>query len=603
MLNPPPLVSVCCLTYNHDKYIGRALDSILNQKTNFPIEIIVHDDASSDGTRDIIIGFAKKYSEIIRPVFQENNLMKSGIGIFQIYTNYVLPLAKGKYIAICECDDYWIDSLKLQKQVDFLEVNPDFSICFHNVGFLENQIIDFEAHKNYYKDLLSNRDVFGIEDLIKGNFIPNCSVVYRRNDFCYPEVFNNLLFADWPLHIHYSLSGEIKYLDEIMAIYQVHQHGLWSGLSDEDKQYSELQFYKSLLLFISKPQLIDYTFEVIDLRFRTSKTISLREIFEVGYNKGKQHNQLQIESQNRQLNLIISDRSWKIASIISNAVKSLFHGNLKNKLFFNKLYCFSRKIPSPKVSIITPCYNHGKYIHEMLESLYNQTFQDFEVIIVNDGSSDNTKEILNSLQHKKVTVIHTDNFGPAHARNLAIKKARAEILMNLDADNKIQPTFIEKCVEIFDNQPNVGIVYSDLEFFGAKTGIFHLEEYSLESMLKANCIDGNACFRKADWRRTNGYSSKLVHGYEDFDFWLSIIELQREIYKIKESLVYYRTYGNPAESRSGRRKLYPERVQEVMVQAFQNHKKLYAKVPEVYNYFVTLEMQLIDKRNKSVIID
>lgn len=595
MINTPPLVSVCCLTYNHDKYIGKALDSILIQKTNFPIEIMVHDDASSDGTRDIIIGFAKKHPEIIRPVFQENNLMKSGTGLFQIYTNYVLPLAKGKYIAICECDDYWIDSLKLQKQVDFLESNPDFSICFHNVGFLENQIIDFEAHKNYYKDLLSNRDVFGIEDLIKGNFIPNCSVVYRRNDFCYPEVFNNLLFADWPLHIHYSLSGKIKYLDEIMAIYQVHQHGLWSGLSDEDKQYSELQFYKSLLQFISKPQLIDYTFEVIDLRFKTSKTISLREIFEVGYNKGKQHNQLKIESQNRQLNLINSDGSRKIGSIISSAVKSFLHGNLKNKIIFNKLFKFSRKIPSPKVSIITPCYNHGKYIVEMLDSVMQQTFTNFEVIIVNDGSTDNTADILNRIRHHKVRIIHTENFGPAHARNQAIENASGELIINLDADDKIAPDFLQRCVEIMTTKPHIGIVYSNVELFGNDKGPFILNDYSFENMLRANCIVANACFRKADWTETEGYSSAMKCGYEDFDFWLSILELGRDVYKIKEPLVFYRTYERPEDCRSGRRKQNPDQMEAVVIQAFQRHRSLYKKVPHIYNEFSDLEYKFNQK--------
>jgi len=102
----------------------------------------------------------------------------------------------------------------------------------------------------------------------------------------------------------------------------------------------------------------------------------------------------------------------------------------------------------PKISIITACFNHGKYIHEMLDSVFAQSFQDFEIIIVNDGSTDNTREILEAIQHNKVRICHTRNRGPAHARNLAIKKAKGEIILNLDADNKIAPTFLEKCFSI-----------------------------------------------------------------------------------------------------------------------------------------------------------
>ncbi len=124
MASKLPLLSVCCLTYNHRNYIERALNSILRQKRNFSIEIIVHDDASSDGTSDIIKRYSAKYPEIITAVYQQSNLIKSGTGIFQIYTQHVFPLAKGKYIAICEGDDFWTDTRKLQKQIDFLEANP-----------------------------------------------------------------------------------------------------------------------------------------------------------------------------------------------------------------------------------------------------------------------------------------------------------------------------------------------------------------------------------------------------------------------------------------------------------------------------------------------
>jgi glycosyltransferase involved in cell wall biosynthesis len=248
-----------------------------------------------------------------------------------------------------------------------------------------------------------------------------------------------------------------------------------------------------------------------------------------------------------------------------------------------------------EISVVTPCYNHGKYIPEMLGSVLNQTFQNFEVIIVNDGSTDDTRKILDGIHHEKVNIFHTKNFGPAHARNLAIKKARGEIIMNLDADDKIGPQFLEKCHDIFVKHPNAGIVYSDVEFFGAKTGPFILPVYSLDEMLQGNSIVANACFRRSDWKKTKGYSHAMTHGYEDFDFWLSIIELGRDVYQIKEPLVFYRTYLNPVESRSGRRKANSQKMKEAVVQAFQRHKKLYTKVPTAYEYFSRLENQLLSE--------
>ncbi len=233
---------------------------------------------------------------------------------------------------------------------------------------------------------------------------------------------------------------------------------------------------------------------------------------------------------------------------------------------------------SVKASIISSCYNHGKHISEMLDSILKQTFMDFEVIIVNDGSTDDTASILDRIEHKKIKVFHTKNYGPARARNLAISHAVGEIIMNLDADDKIAPEFLKQCIQVLDTRPNVGIVYSDVEFFGARTGLYELEDYSLKSILFANCIVANACFRKSDWEMTEGYADEMIHGLEDFDFWLSIIELGREVHKIEKPLVFYRTYENLEESRSGRRKKYLFKEQEAMIQVFQRHKELYKKI-------------------------
>ena len=123
-----PLVSVCCLTYNHVKYVGQCLEGFACQKTNFPFEILIHDDASQDDTQNVILEFAAKYdSEVVKPICQKINQVSQGISPLR---QILLPRVKGKYIALCEGDDYWTDPLKLQKQVDFLEAHPEYGMCY-----------------------------------------------------------------------------------------------------------------------------------------------------------------------------------------------------------------------------------------------------------------------------------------------------------------------------------------------------------------------------------------------------------------------------------------------------------------------------------------
>jgi glycosyltransferase involved in cell wall biosynthesis len=215
-----PLVSIICLTYNHAPFISQCLDGFIMQKTNFPIEAIIHDDASTDGTADIIREYEKKYIEIIKPVYQKENQYSKGIDIYENIINKI----QGKYIAFCEGDDYWTDESKLQKQIDFLESNEDFSICFHPVKLYfeeENRIID-----NY--TVLP--DVTDIKKLAAGNYIYTPSVVYRNNKQVFIDKCNlpKLPVGDYCLHMLFAKYGKIKYLHDTMAVYRIHKGGTWS---------------------------------------------------------------------------------------------------------------------------------------------------------------------------------------------------------------------------------------------------------------------------------------------------------------------------------------------------------------------------------------
>jgi glycosyltransferase involved in cell wall biosynthesis len=193
----------------------------------------------------------------------------------------------------------------------------------------------------------------------------------------------------------------------------------------------------------------------------------------------------------------------------------------------------------PRVSVIMPCYNQGAYVDEAVDSILSQTFPDFEIIIVNDGSTDeHTNRKLESFDKPKSRVLRTTNQGLAAARNNGIRDAIGEYILPLDADDRIAPTYLEKAVRVLDENPNAGIVYCEAEFFGEESGKWPIPAYRFPEILLRNFIFCSAFFRKADWEQTSGYQP--MFGWEDYDFWLSLIERGREVVRIPEVLFYYR---------------------------------------------------------------
>ena len=221
------LVSICCVTYNHINYISDAINGFLMQKTTFPFEILIHDDASTDGTASIIKEYESKYFEIIKPIYQKENQYSQGRTISPVYQ---FPRANGKYIALCEGDDYWTDQYKLQKQVDFLEANPDCSLCFH----ASEHIYENKPSLNYIHrpGLIPRNNKFSIKHAIigGGSLMTTNSMVFKReylNDI--PEWFSNAPIGDSPLMLLLASSGDIGYLDEVMSVYRKMSGNSWSN--------------------------------------------------------------------------------------------------------------------------------------------------------------------------------------------------------------------------------------------------------------------------------------------------------------------------------------------------------------------------------------
>jgi glycosyltransferase involved in cell wall biosynthesis len=247
-----------------------------------------------------------------------------------------------------------------------------------------------------------------------------------------------------------------------------------------------------------------------------------------------------------------------------------------------------------KVSIIMPCYNYGKYVDEAVNSVLDQTFQDFEIIIVNDGSTDNfTNELLSNYNKPKTKVISIKNQGPSIARNIGIEHATGEYILPLDADDKIESTYLEKGVELLDKNPKLGIVYCEAEYIGERVGKWELPPYSFEHFILENMIFSTAFFRKSAWKKVGGYNPNMIHGMEDYDFWISLIELGMEVYRIPESLFYYRV---KVESRTTKLNDYNL---EMFVQIYHNHEELYSKNIEILLGNRIMLLKKLDYLNKA----
>jgi glycosyltransferase involved in cell wall biosynthesis len=211
----PPKVSVLMTTYNHERYVKQAIQSVLMQKTKFEYELVIGEDCSTDRTREIIIDLQRRYPDRIMLFPRERNLGGN--------ENFILALqaCRGQYVAILEGDDYWTSADKLQRQVDFLDAHPDFSICFHAVRRISE---DPNIQARVYRS--PRKRVFTLEDILLTNFIPTCSVMFRNGLITeIPDWLPSLKATDWAWHILNARHGKVGLINESMGVYRLHAAG------------------------------------------------------------------------------------------------------------------------------------------------------------------------------------------------------------------------------------------------------------------------------------------------------------------------------------------------------------------------------------------
>lgn len=235
-----PLVVIRCITYNQELYIREALEGFVMQKTDFPFVAIVHEDASTDGTAEVLRDYAEKYPDIILPIFEKDNQYSKRDGSLRKIMDKACEVSRAKYIALCEGDDYWIDPFKLQKQIDFLKGNPAFGMCYTKVK-------GFDQEKNTFTGITGGlNETF--EQFLMANNVPTLTVVYHYD--IYTKYLKDIqpqskkwLMGDYPLWLFFSHESKIKFIDEVTGIYRI----LPNSASHFDKTHyqQKLNFLKS----------------------------------------------------------------------------------------------------------------------------------------------------------------------------------------------------------------------------------------------------------------------------------------------------------------------------------------------------------------------
>ena len=246
------VVSICCLVYNHEKYIAECLDSFLMQKTNFVYEILIHDDASTDETAKIVREYEKKFPDIIKPIYQTKNQYSNGV---RPSVSFQFPRARGEYIAICEGDDYWTDPLKLQKQVNFLERNGDYGLVstqrqnfYQKEGKLSVPVSEFtKPFETYlFKDILIESKIATLTVLCRSNLMKEYIELYNSNK-------SKMGGFDYGIWLYFSYKMKIAILKDITAVYRVlpesasHSSDISKRWALRKKYYKDFKFYISFL--------------------------------------------------------------------------------------------------------------------------------------------------------------------------------------------------------------------------------------------------------------------------------------------------------------------------------------------------------------------
>jgi len=413
------LVSVCCLTYNHEEYLRDTLEGFLMQRTDFPFEILINDDASTDATAAIVREYAEKYPELIRPFYQKVNLYSQGK---DLCLEVLYPNARGKYIALCEGDDYWTDPDKLQMQVDFLEAHPEYSACVHDT------MLHYCAGNGRDHPLLGRTEDADVRfaDICNGmsfsfhtsSIVAKKEIIANPQDFFYVGLRYG--FGDHPDALWMYVNGPIRCLGRCMSVYRIHS-GSASWSAAVDGQYDKLREFiigKVELLRAFRPYAPKDQLDVVDHAI-------LEKEFELMYIEGRDSDQRKPPYDEILREMPFSYRLKNRLKCLFPAVQRLYrrlrgYASARNQelpvaplslenhtaIQYNEVFMGETASDECLVSILCTAYNHEAFLRDALDGFVNQrTRFPFEVLINDDVSTDSTRDIIREYAEKYPDII------------------------------------------------------------------------------------------------------------------------------------------------------------------------------------------------------
>lgn len=660
-------VSIIIPSYNHDKYVTEAIQSVLNQ-TFQDFEIVITDDGSKDKTVEKIKEFKDPRVKLF--CFEKNK----GAAVA---ANNCLKNSKGEFIAMLSSDDVFLPD-KLEKEVKFLNEHPNIGAVFTNLIPIDEEGKEIDDEKIFDRRYFEKENRSRYEWLnffFKGkNALAHPSVLIRRE--CYDKVgFYNERYAqipDWDLWVRLCMNYEIHILTERLLkirilknkanasaerpdsirriIWETHQM-LKNFLNIKDieeflkifpealefgKLESELiPFYLAMMalkcnLSVHEHLAIDILYSILSdpkISKKIEKKYGFRSIdlikitgeldtFNVAENRQQKMKieemikeakrskeelerkevalrnaksallgaEKNLEEKIDELKFVKSSKFWKLRNIYIAIKNILMLGQLGKlaktsalvikrdglAVFFRRLNIFYKEqlIPKenvgkkivgekpqerwpdnlPLVSVVIPCFNYGSFVRGAMDSVLAQTFQNFEIIIIDDGSTDKeTTFALKNINHPKTKVIFQENQGLAETRNRGAELAKGKYVCFLDADDMLEPTYLEKTLLLLEADENLGCAYSWLQCFGDDDSIWHTQDLNPYRMRDANLAASHSVVRKSAWekiRNSNGkgFLSKYNGYFEDWVFWIDMIQAGYGGKVIKEPLIKYRIH-------------------------------------------------------------
>lgn len=560
----PMKLSVMMITYNHQRYLRQALDSVLMQKVDFDYEIVVGEDHSTDGTREILLEYQRAHPDKFRLLLHHQN-----IGVIRNCFS-TLAECKGEYVALLEGDDYWTCDTKLKKQVEFLDAHPGYAICFHNAtGHFE---ADDRPEFNYVH--ADQPDTIELADLLQDNVIPTCSAVFRRGVAePYPSWVYELKMADYPLHVLNAQFGKIGYLNEVMAVYRIHPGGVWTGMDSLSRQQETIRFFEFLARTLDRKHVPTVKLELARKYWRLASELEGRaELRQARFNA--------LRSLRTKLFTTRPKFRHKARALVRMTAPGIYGraGQIYRSFSghsSSQRTTYTATAHTPRISIIIPAYNAQRYVVQAVQSMLTQTFREFECILIDDGSTDRTPQYLQEMaeRDKRVRYLRVPHGGIVEALNAGLYAARGQLIARMDSDDVAMPPRLEEQVKFLEQNPEVIAVGSKVLLVDPyNSPLWEIDVRAEHAGIENELLRGNgwalfhptALIRHSAIDKVGLYRPEYQWS-EDIDLFLRLAEVGR-LANLSKPLLRYRQHFSSVNRT--KLELQSRRVERLLAEAY-----------------------------------